>query len=344
MKFSGLFGEIFRDWDASFGRAGLTDAGKPDIKVNTRLIMTLLVRDEVDVIEGNLRFHLDHGVDFIVAMDNGSIDGTTEILEEYVKKGVVHLIHEPGRVFDQRTWVNCMGELAYSNFSADVIFHADADEIWHPASGSLKNELCLRDWVDVLSVPVRNMMMADRDGQERFPDDVAYEISQPIVKPVCEVMREVEHQSFLLYRYPNKVIYRTRTGYVEVVHGNHDISESCDQVNMVKKPSRDIEILHFPVRGLEQFFRKTVNSGEGLANLDRHVGSDAVKAWHVKRWYALYREGRLDEEYDRLIINNNCLNECLKNKIVAPLGVRGQHALSYFENSEQVLDEQSFEI
>ena len=39
-----------------------------------RLVMTLKVRDEEDVIEDNLRFHGAMGVDFFIVMDNGSVD------------------------------------------------------------------------------------------------------------------------------------------------------------------------------------------------------------------------------------------------------------------------------
>ncbi|MDD2724970.1 MAG: glycosyltransferase family 2 protein [Methylovulum sp.] len=299
-----------------------------------RLVMTLLVRNEADVIEGNLRFHLDHGVDFIVVTDNGSSDGTTEILEEYAKKGVVHLIHESSRIFQQCTWVNNMGALAYSAFAADMIFHADADELWHPASGSLKTELYLNSQVDVLSVPVRNMLTANKGGNERFPEDVVYEVANPIIKSVHKVMNEVGWRSFLLYRYPNKVIYKTRQGYLEVVQGNHDIQPRYWQ-KYNKKSSCDIEILHFPVRGFEQFCRKIINNGEGLENLEQRFGSKPIHAWHVKRWYALYKSGGLDEEYQRLLN----LEAYLDKGVLSPLSQQRLQVLSYFENFADVLAE-----
>ena len=53
-----------------------------------KLVMTLLARDEADIVDAQIAFHLHAGVDFVVATDNRSEDGTTEILERYERAGV----------------------------------------------------------------------------------------------------------------------------------------------------------------------------------------------------------------------------------------------------------------
>ena len=45
--------------------------------------MTLLVRDEQDIVRETLDFHLAQGVDLVIVTDNGSEDATTAGLPEW---------------------------------------------------------------------------------------------------------------------------------------------------------------------------------------------------------------------------------------------------------------------
>ena len=56
-----------------------------------RLAMTLLVRDGADILEDNLRYHRALGVDLFVVGDNGSTDGSLEMLERYERAGLIAL-------------------------------------------------------------------------------------------------------------------------------------------------------------------------------------------------------------------------------------------------------------
>ena len=70
-----------------------------------KVVMTLLARDEADIVDENLKFHLNAGVDFVIAMDNLSQDGTTEILESYAKNGHVRLIRQDSEYLRQAEWI-----------------------------------------------------------------------------------------------------------------------------------------------------------------------------------------------------------------------------------------------
>ena len=52
-----------------------------------RLFMTLLLRDEEDIVRENLDFHLAQGVDRVIVTDNGSEDRTVEILRDSTRRG-----------------------------------------------------------------------------------------------------------------------------------------------------------------------------------------------------------------------------------------------------------------
>src|SRR3954469_9405461 len=106
-----------------------------------KLVLTLRARDEADVVDAQISFHLNAGVDFVIATDHRSQDGTTEILESYSRGGHLHLIRADGDEMDEGEWATRMSRLAAGEFEADWIIPSDADEFWWPRGGSLKEVL-----------------------------------------------------------------------------------------------------------------------------------------------------------------------------------------------------------
>ena len=102
-----------------------------------KLVQTLVVRDEADIVEDQLAYHLNAGVDFVIASDHGSTDGTTEILERYAREGHLVRIEVEGEMRDG-PWRTHMARLAATEYGADWVINTDADEFWMPRGGTLE--------------------------------------------------------------------------------------------------------------------------------------------------------------------------------------------------------------
>ena len=83
-------------------------------KSKEKIIMTILAKDEIDVIEENIKFHLKQGIDFIIATDHNSTDGTKEVFKKYQEKGVLHLIEEQNPDYEQ-FWYS-----SHNDFKKDI--------------------------------------------------------------------------------------------------------------------------------------------------------------------------------------------------------------------------------
>ena len=105
-----------------------------------KLVQTLVVRDEADIVDYQLAYHLNAGVDFVIASDHESTDGTTEILESLCPRRAPGQARGGGG--DARwTWRTHMARLAATEYGADWVINTDADEFWMPRVGTLKDVL-----------------------------------------------------------------------------------------------------------------------------------------------------------------------------------------------------------
>lgn len=80
------------------------------------LIMTLVVKNEEDILEKNIRFHKAMGVDGFIVTTHNSNDKTNEILEKLQKEGLVfEIIYKNTQAHQHHIWVNDMVLLAKKN-------------------------------------------------------------------------------------------------------------------------------------------------------------------------------------------------------------------------------------
>jgi len=259
------------------------------------LAMSLLVRDEVSLIAHNLDFHRRMGVDKFVITDNGSVDGTRDLLTDLAKEYDITIIDQPDHTMEQDKWVNHMADFAAERLGADWIVNGDADEFWLPATGSLKSALDDRYGAFLC----RRFNMLPEQSVVNGPDYVFTDNIYKVINPIDDTeyfyprsAAETPDYPFTLRRVEVKVLCRLR-GLTWIGYGNHAVKHK----NRVEH-AQDIQIYHFPVRTFSEFERKVVNHGTSLLNnprIPQHTG------WHVRRWYDVYRRGRLRQEYETLV-------------------------------------------
>jgi hypothetical protein len=240
--------------------------------------MTLRARNEADILDAQLSFHLNAGVDFVVAIDNGSTDETPEILESYARDGYLAFTQDPN-VYEQGEWVTQMARRAGTEFGADWVVNSDADEFWWPRGGSLKEILSA---VPARYGSVRGMWrhFAPRPDEDGF-------FAERMTVRVCNP--GADDNSPYSPRY--KTVHRARPD-VEVLPGNHRA------LGPGLEPIRGwypIDVLHFPIRSLRHFTEKYLRQ---WALLKTRFGE---ATFHAER------EGRLREFYGTYVVDDDAL-------------------------------------
>jgi glycosyltransferase involved in cell wall biosynthesis len=104
-----------------------------------RVVGLYLVRTDVDLIELNVSHHLATAIDEAIVIDNGSTDGTIEVIASLVRSKPIHLASEPGP-YDQFLRVTRMALVAAQE-GADWVLPIDTDEFWIGTDDSLRSVL-----------------------------------------------------------------------------------------------------------------------------------------------------------------------------------------------------------
>jgi hypothetical protein len=254
-----------------------------------KLVMTLLARDEADILDAQIKFHLSAGVDFVIATDNRSVDGTADILESYAKAGKLHLIREDGEYLRQAEWITRMGQLAATGFGADWVIHSDADEFWWPRGDSLKDVLgSIPKRYGIVRALLRHFVPRPEDGSS-FAERMTVRLSSssPINDPRS------------LFRPNLKVVHRADPN-VSVSIGAQRL---IDSALIPLRGWYPIEFFHFPVRTLEQCERKYAH---------QQTGPGQTPSPYYDRVRELIDEGRIEEVYESLVVDDDALERGLE--------------------------------
>jgi len=227
-----------------------------------KVVETLVVRDEADIVGAQIAYHLNAGVDFVIATDHESRDGTTEILEAYAREGYLLRIPETGPVRED-VWRTRMARLAATTHGADWEISADADEFWWPRRGSIRELLgAVPEAYGVLGCLNRHFLPRPDDGSPFF-ERMTTRVSLPAAL----------NDPTSPWRPGTKVVHRADPQVI-VYHGGYAVSARGLRPIAGWYP---FDLLHFPYRSVDQWLRKTARRAHGDKPLAIYVKGDKAR-------------------------------------------------------------------
>lgn len=196
----------------------------PRVRPHKRVVGSVwavaMVKNEADIIGRTIDHLLGQGVDGILVVDNGSSDGTREILESRSDHRRVFTGADTEPAYFQAAKMRYLARWA-SRAGADWIVPFDADEWWYGANGTLTDALRM------VETPIASAVI-----HNAFPGaspDAGWHLD---LKPAR--LGKVAYRTF-----PTAALH----------HGNHGVT----------RPGRvtpDLRILHFPWRSIQHFQSK----------------------------------------------------------------------------------------
>jgi hypothetical protein len=185
-------------------------------------------------------YHYARGIDFVVATDHRSVDGTTDILRRFEAEGRLHYIREDADQISQADQMTRMARIAATEHAADWVVPSDADEFWWPRRGSFHEILeAVPPEVGVVRGFIRTFAPRPEDGRS-FAERMTL-LSRPV------------HDHENIYLTNVHVIHRAHPA-VNVIRGFHDAY--CDGLGRLVRKWCPLEVLHFPNRTARQSARK----------------------------------------------------------------------------------------
>lgn len=232
--------------------------------------LVLWVRDEADIIKENIIFHLNQGVSQVYVADNGSIDGTRDMLNDF-PRSEVKVFDFPEHNYRQGETMSKLCRMIKESTYIDWILPTDADEFWYPVSTLFNMPL-----FTIIKVGWQNML--------------------PVIGEHWTGFRQVA--SFPEFGYTSGItkVAVKADAFHTIEQGNHD-AEVAPRALLSKS---GMSLYHYPVRSFEQFERKVRNGGSAYL-LHPPPDDNPTMGKYKRMWYESYLAGTLSKTFESIL-------------------------------------------
>ena len=220
-----------------------------------------MVKNNVELIESHVRYNLNV-FDGMIILDNGSTDGTFDVLNQLVHEELpLIVIEDSDREYEQAVKINQLILKAINDFDADIIVPLDSDEFL--TSENQGNPRKILEKIEPNSYHLVKW--------KTYVPDLSMNKNEKFIPAKITMARDDVFEEYYKVIIPKEIVIDYN---VQVTFGNHNITNRVQYDGIIKRVMNpNIRVAHFPVVSKEQIISK------------------AVIAWI----YNCYRPGKKDE-------------------------------------------------
>lgn len=231
-----------------------------------------MVKNEADIVEAFVRHNL-HFVDLMVLLDNGSTDGTRDILEALQKEGLPLLvIDDPVFGYFQSEKMTELYRRTVPVFQPEVVYLLDADEFMRAPDRAAMDGL-------MRQVPAGAQALLPWMTHTPDPQRSSAELlSDPLASsPWRRAKEEPQYYKSIIRRCPSL------DADLVIDQGNHSVHRASGQP-MPTAVLSGVHLAHLPVRSVEQVTAKAINGWLAYLVRNRHTRGEMQGS----QWQLLY--------------------------------------------------------
>lgn len=267
-----------------------------------------MVRNEADIIGLTVLHTLSLGLNKVLILDNGSTDGTDQVLRNLAKEDERVVWMRDNSLYDQQAITTELAREAYRQ-GADWILPFDADEFWWSKGGNFRQTLS-ESKAGALWVRPVNFIQARSQHEPTVEALLTMTRRSVETIPPGNLARQLmeSHQVGLVQIASAQNYVSRPTSEVKIWRGNHVVSG----VRGEHARGDGIICFHAPLRS-----RALLESKMERSHRLTEAGVSG-SAWHVWHWARMIAEGKLDQEWAAISYEENRLDVYGKRYPVTP--------------------------